>query len=209
MRGGIERIPLPPVQVETLREFPTMVINAGTEVWRVHRVENGPWWFHRGGRFGLDSPRGTCYVATDPMTAISEALVRGNPIVQESILEAYCIRRLPIPRRILAANLKDRKAGRYKVTRNFGTEEPYDRTQEWARIFVELRLGGINYWPRHDLKDDTSSLAIFGSVGERKSWRRGRAVRLIESDWRVRIETELGVAIEALPSDEDMEFVKP
>lgn len=205
----VERIPYPPALAEALKGFPTAVIDAGTEVWRVHRIGNGPWFFGPTGRFGLDAPNGSCYVAMDPVSAISEAVVRGLTIVHERDLQIRCIRRLELPRRVIAANLKDSTAAGFGVTRNFGTEEPYERTRQWARAFLRMSFGGVHYWPRHDLVDGSTSLALFGRNGERKSWRRGRPAPLAGPTWRNRIEKELGVTVSASPRDADLVFTIP
>ena len=206
---SVERIPHPPSLTEALKGFPTTVIEAGTDVWRVHRVAHGPWFFGQSGRFGLEAPYGSCYVAMDPMSAISETVVRGLTILHERDLQDRCIRRLALPRHVIAANLKDSTAAGFGVTRNFGTEEPYDRTREWALAFFRMNLGGVHYWPRHDLVDGSTSVALFGSTGERKSWRRGRRSLLSGEEWRQRIQKDLGVTILGSPRDADLEFVIP
>lgn len=205
----VERIPYPPRLTEALKGFPTTVIEPGTDVWRVHRLAHGPWFFGQSGRFGLDAPYGSCYIAMDPMSAISETVVRGLTILHEHSLQDRCIRQLSLPRRFIAADLKDSTAAGFGVTRNFGTEEPYDRTREWAHAFFRMNLDGVNYWPRHNLADGSSSVALFGPAGERKSWRRGRRSLLSGQQWRQRIQKELGVAILVSPRDEDLVFVTP
>ena len=205
----VERIPHPPFLTEALKGFPITVIEAGTDLWRVHRVVHGPWFFGQSGRFGLDAPYGSCYVAMDPMSAISETVVRGLTILHEHDLNDRCIHQLSLLHRVIVANLKDSAAAGFGVTRNFGTEEPYDRTREWARAFFRMNLEGIHYWPRYDLVDGSASVALFGTAGERKSWRRGRCSSLSAKQWRQRIQNDLGVTILGLPRDADLDFVIP
>ena len=202
-----EKIPLPPSDAEGLSSFPSYVLPKGTEIWRVHRAVNGPWYFGPSGRFGLASPAGTCYAALDPLTAISETVIRGQVVIDEDVLTERIIRSAGTPIRVVAADLVDRRAQGFGVNRNFGTEEPYDRTQQWAQAFHLKRFRGVRYWARHDLQADATSVAIFGASGERKSWPRGNGGSLGSAHWKDRISRELGVSVRTDPHDAELVFV--
>lgn len=200
-----DRIPLPP-QADVLRDFPVWRAPAGTRVWRVHREGRGPWNFNNGGRFGLRFPDGTCYVAYDPITAVSETVIRGQRVLLVDDLLVRRIRRLHLPEDVSAADFMSRLAAGFGVTRDFGTETPYDRTQSWAQTLFEVPFRGIRYWARHDLSADAASLAVFGASGERKRWKRGRAESLGSHRWVRRITEETGCQILSPPDDDDLTF---
>lgn len=206
---GEERIPWAPSDVEALRGFPFVELDRDIQVWRVHRLGHGPWNFGALFRFGLSAPRGTCYVGLTDLTAISETIVRGQSILMRTDLQDRIIREVGLPKRFRLADLTDRRAAGFGVTRDFGTDFPYDRCQSWASAFDAMAFEGLHYWARHDLSGVGVSLALFGLQGERTSWRVGKGIALASDRWVRRIQDELGVRVEdAPPSDGDLIFVR-
>ena len=200
--------PLPPSDPEELRGFPRCVVDSPEHVWRAHREGFGPWYFSDKGRFGLKYPNGTCYLAMDPMTAISETAVRGQRVLQESDLRQWVIRRMPVSVRLDLADFMDRKAGGFGVTRDICSGDEYRTPSAWGRAFLAISYGGIRYWARHDSGATAAAFAMFGRYGERKGWRRGRGESLAHPKWIERIRLEIGVQI--LPDaadDADLVFV--
>ena len=72
-RQGVSLKP-PPDDARRLEGFPRSTLDPRTTLLRVVREGNGPWWFScsMAGRFDLSEPRGTCYLATDELTAVLE-----------------------------------------------------------------------------------------------------------------------------------------
>lgn len=148
--------------------FPTHRLTAGTACFRAHRRDLGPWWFASdgGGRFDLPAPRGTCYLADDPLVALRERL---GPVLGEagalpvSLLEATLVSRLPAPGARLA-DLRSRGAADFGVTRELEVMVPYDVPQRWAAAFDVAGLEGVRYGPRLT-PGDATSYAVFGPAG--------------------------------------------
>lgn len=193
--------PTPPDDPEELRGFPQFVVASPGQVWRTHKAGFGPWYFSDSGRFGLKYPNGTCYLAMDPLTAISETAVRGQRVLQESDLRRWVIRQMPTPASFDLADLMDRKAGGFGVTRDICSGDDYDTPRAWGRAFLAISYGGIRYWARHDSGATAAAYAVFGRFGERKSWRRGRGESLAHPKWVERIRSEIGISI--LPDTAD------
>jgi hypothetical protein len=54
--------------------FPRWLLTKRTPLYRAHRAGTSPWWFacDTEGRFNLEFPAGTCYLAFDSVTALRE-----------------------------------------------------------------------------------------------------------------------------------------
>lgn len=201
--GGRESIslPWPPADPRALAGFPRRRLDAGTALWRVGRKGRGPWWFGSSlaGRFDLPAPRGTCYLALDPLAAVLEVIGPGRTggAVSEAFLEERRIRELPLPRTASLADLAARAAARFGVTLEVGTAVPYDRPQAWAARLDQAGAGGVVYLVRHD-PSGAEGVALFGGAGERRGWRRGRERRIAGALVR-RLERECGIAVLPIP----------
>jgi len=202
----------PPEDPSGLLGFPCRVYGDGFQVYRVHRAEFGPWYFSNSGagRFDLTgTTRGTCYVAVNPVTAVLEVLETDGGVVCEEFFADRRIRELHLPRSVNAADTRHRRSARFHLTREIGAEVPYDRAQRWALAFDASRratgIGGISYWPRHDLSPHAEAIALFGKAGERRGgpWKRGRATRF-DAGWFVLIEQETGIVVLPTPDDDDL-----
>ena len=157
---------LPP---ESLTGFPAYPIGAETELFRAHGRSLGPWWFGNdgSGRFDLPTPRGTCYLALDPLSALRERLgpvLGGSQAVPESLLEESVVSRLRLPEARDVADVQDRGAAGFGVTRELESTVPYAVPQAWARAFDEAGFGGVRYGPRFT-PGESSALALFGEEG--------------------------------------------
>jgi hypothetical protein len=153
----------------SLAGFPAHLVDTRTELFRAHGAELGPWWFGNdgSGRFDLPSPRGTCYVALDPLSALRERLgpvLGGSQAVPESLLEASVVSRLRLiaPREV--ADLQDGGAAAFGVTRELESMVPYAVPQAWARAFDAAGSGGVRYGPRFT-PGDSSAVALFDGEG--------------------------------------------
>jgi RES domain len=152
-----------------LEGFPTRVLDEGSTLHRAHLVSRGPWWFgHDGaGRFDVPAPRGTCYLATDPVTALRERIgpvLGAAPAVPETLVADVVVSALPSPRAWRVADLQVAAAGSYGVTRELGTMVPYAVPQAWARAFDAVGHDGVAYGPRFT-PGDSSAVAVFDEAG--------------------------------------------
>jgi hypothetical protein len=155
----------------SLAGFPAYLVDTGTDLYRAHGAELGPWWFSSDGtgRFDLRSPRGTCYTALDPLSALRERLgpVLGpSPAVPEGLLESSVVSRLRLPASREVADVQDGRAGTFGVTREIESMVPYAVPQSWARAFDGAGSGGVKYGPRFT-PGTCSAVAVFGDEGVR------------------------------------------
>lgn len=149
--------------------FPAHTVRPGDALHRAHRRGLGPWWFSAtGGRFDLPAPRGTCYLADDPLVALRERIgvvLGGADHVPVSLLEDSVVSQLHLAVAHRVADLTSRLASRYGVTRELETMVPYVVPQAWAVALHALGLEGVRYGPRFSTGTVTS-LAVFGPRGE-------------------------------------------
>ncbi|MGH9139490.1 MAG: RES family NAD+ phosphorylase [Acidimicrobiales bacterium] len=191
----------PPPEPDHLRRFPVWHVLAGTVLHRVTRAEHGPWWFSSdgAGRFDLPAPRGTCYLADDPVLALFETLgaTASAPVLAPSVVEDRRVWSVPLPDPCDAADTTVRRARAFGVTAELATITPHGQPQAWASAFRAAAFGGIRYRARHDPAGGRC-LALFGRAGERRSWRRGQpaAVGPALGD---RFLVEAGIRIAAVP----------
>jgi hypothetical protein len=152
-----------------LAGFPAYPVGTDVDLFRAHRRDLGPWWFGSdgSGRFDLSAPRGTCYLALDPLSALRERLgpvLGGSQAVPESLLEESVVSRLRLPGDREVADTQDRRAARFGVTREIESAVPYAVSQAWARAFDAAGFGGVRYGPRFT-PGDSSAVALFDAEG--------------------------------------------
>ena len=157
----------------SLAGFPAYRVAVETDVFRAHGRELGPWWFGNdgAGRFDLTTPRGTCYVALDPLSALRERLgpvLGGSQSVPQSLLEETVVSRLRLPAAREVADAQDGGAAGFGVTRELESIVPYAVPQAWARALDEAGFGGVRYGPRFT-PGDSSAVALFDAEGA-KDW---------------------------------------
>lgn len=77
---------LPPAD---LSGFPRHELRRSATLYEIHLVGQGPWWFSSDGlgRFDLNSPRGTCYLAEDPLGGFVEVFRDVGAVDQADINE--------------------------------------------------------------------------------------------------------------------------
>ena len=92
----------PPENPSSLEDFPTRQFTAATALFRVVRRGAGPWWFGSSmkGRFDLPEPEGTCYLATDEVTALLEVFGPDleSGAISSDFLKKRGLRKLHLPR---------------------------------------------------------------------------------------------------------------
>lgn len=153
--------------------FPAYRVDTGTDLFRAHAADRGAWWFGNegGGRFDLPAPRGTCYTALDPESALRERIgpvLGGAASVPESLLADVVVSRLWLPSARDVADVRSRDAVSFGVTRELETMVPYAVPQAWARAFDSAGLEGVRYGPRFT-PGDCSAVALF-DMGGAAAW---------------------------------------
>lgn len=179
--------------------FPTWHSLRGSTFHRVTREGSGPWWFSGdgSGRFDLEAPRGTCYLADDALVALLEVLgaAASSPVIDPSLLAGRVVWTVELPEQCDAADLTARPARRFGVTAEVSTTTAYALTQRWASALAAAGFGGLRYRARHDPAGGRC-LALFGAAGERRRWKRGRPTPVAPS-LVDRLRSEAGIAVEA------------
>lgn len=153
--------------------FPTKHIPAGKRYYRSITKGNGPWYFNSSDdqRFNLPSPEGTCYVATDEITAIYERLGEylhdDGPVPAEEVARMQ-VAELELQHPVTSALTGHKKAAAFGCFREICTIDDYDLTREWAAALRGLPSGGMSYESRLTSESKMNSLAIFGPEGDAK-----------------------------------------
>ncbi|MGW8566969.1 RES domain-containing protein [Isoptericola sp. NPDC055881] len=151
-----------------LAAFPHKRIQAGRLWYRQHHLP--PWYFssNRKGRFDLDPPRGTCYLASRPEAAAREFIgadVADAGFVAAALLRDRYVSALTLPRDMRLAHTQHQDAISHGVISNeLCHMTPYDVPQAWARAFDAAGFDGI--W--HTLRFSTTvprGMALFGTAG--------------------------------------------
>lgn len=151
--------------------FPAFTPDARSALWRIHRRDRSPWWFASEGlgRFDLARPRGTCYLAEDPLGAFVEVF-RAPGGVGPRELAAVGLARLRPPRGLRLADTTVARARRFGVTLELSSTPDYTLTRAWARALADAGFDGVRHRLRHDPSGALLGVALFGAAGE-APWR--------------------------------------
>ncbi|MEY9840679.1 RES family NAD+ phosphorylase [Streptacidiphilus sp. EB103A] len=166
-------LPLPPQDLD-LSRFPSRTIAAGQRLYRAHAqvFGNNCWYFANlqnglePGRFDGPGPaHGTCYTATDPLTALAERAgfkVLVGPDLPYTALDEALLSEITTTRPYHVANLTRRDSLKFWACgRELSALTPYDLPHAWAQRWQDAGFEGILYHPRHDSRDRVRSLALF------------------------------------------------
>nr|WP_221195334.1 RES family NAD+ phosphorylase [Hoyosella altamirensis] len=163
---------MPPPGDRDLSTFPQYRLTRARTLYRAHRRDLSPWWFSSSGegRFDLEAPRGTCYLAFDPCTAVRETA--GTTLVQLGVVSAEfantrVVSKLRAPATKRLANTCREQAASYGLTRELGTTTPYTVPREWAAAFAK-NFAGIVYQSRFTT-GASQAIALFSNAG-RGTW---------------------------------------
>jgi hypothetical protein len=186
-----------------LARFPVWHVHGSTTLYRVTTSGHGPWWFSSdgAGRFDLNPPRGTCYLADDDLGALLEVF---GPVRVVSVAWAkrFSVWQLALPDQCRAADTTVRAARGFGVTAELATVTPYDLPQRWAAAFAAAGYQGVRYRVRHD-PGGSRALALFGIAGERTRWPRGRR-QAVGDGILARLAGETGLRLAELPAAADL-----
>lgn len=160
------------------------------------------------GRFDLPEPEGTCYLASDEISALLEVVGRDRMggVVPAELLRSKQIRVLQVPRELGLSDLTSRRAVRFGVTAEIGTIVPYDCPQAWAARLRQSGSSGLIYLLRHD-PGGSDGFALFGSHGEEQRWDRGQE-RPISEELIERFEKETGLEVVDIPWREHLRILE-
>ncbi len=196
-----------PPAADALVGFPAWHVHAGTTMYRVSRDGRNPWWFSSdaSGRFDLRPPRGTCYLADEPIVALLEALGAGTADIWSSkLLERLNVWMVPLPAQCTAADATHRRGRGSGVTAELSTVTDYELPQAWAEAWRAAGFGGVRYRARHDPAGGRC-LALFGRAGERRSWAKGTSTPAIAFVVEL---LEAGVVVPRVPNADELSEVR-
>jgi hypothetical protein len=156
------------------------------------------------GRFDLPEPDGTCYLATDELSALLEVVgpdLEGGA-VSSRLLQERSLRRLRLPGEQHLSDLTSREAIHFGITAEIGTITPYGCPQAWAARLRAAGSLGLLYWARHD-PARKEAVALFGPHGERKRWRKGRE-QAISAALLERLRGECSIEVIDVPRSDEL-----
>lgn len=177
-----------------LTGFPRKVVDAGRRWWRNHGPL-GPWFFGSGphGRFDLDSPGGTLYLASSAECATRERIgfdqVRAGFVTASEVADRY-LSEVTLPTAVDAAHTTSADGLRWGVValELAGTDD-YTLTRAWAGAFAAAGFGGL--WTLLRFSGPHGrGLVVFGDEGPR-SW----PVPATSTPLREFVETTMGLRV--------------
>ncbi len=186
----------------SLAGFPEYHLAPGTPLARIHLASRDAWWFsHDGtGRFDLDAPSGTCYLAQTPVGSFIEVF-RGFPIIAASDVDARALSWLSIPRAVRLADATASRVRRIGVTGAIHTTENYEITQQWAAELAAHHFDGVRYFCGHDPSSLEIAVALFGpaGVGDPTSWPKPSNTGTIPDEVLNEVEERFGILVLPAP----------
>lgn len=158
---------LPP---EPLPALPTVTLPRGTRLARIHRVGIEPWRLssHEHGRFNLPQPRGTCYLAPEPICAFLEVFARHGAAIDAREISEYRLSWLRLDQDWKLADLTDLTVLGAGINAEIHASTEYEFTRAWASS-IDQEYEGIQFRPRSDPSGSLSSVALFSAEGGRKA----------------------------------------
>jgi len=161
-----------------LTAFPGVEVGTDVDLFRAHTAGREPWWFASvpelvgttagaGGRFDLADPRGTCYLATDPSTAVRERLAAsllGVAVVGPDVPAAMAVSQVRLPSVARLANTAD-EAAEGPLTREVTSTGDYALTRRWAAAWDRDGFDGVRYETRFTMRPKPTAIALFGERG--------------------------------------------
>lgn len=139
----------------------------GAPLFRIHRAGRAPWWFSSAGsgRFDLAPPRGTCYLAEEPLGSFVEVF-REIRLVPEEEVRRRALSEIRLPRPLRLADCAARKARMFGVTAAIHSTPDFALTRAWAAAFAAAGFDGVRYLVSHDPAQRLAGHALFGDAGE-------------------------------------------
>lgn len=198
----------PPADPTALADFPRLVLEPVTRLFRVAKADRRPWWFGSSleGRFDLPEPDGTCYLALDPLSAVLEVIgpEREGGFVSAELLAGRRIYELHVDEDHDLADLASPAAAAFGVTLEIHALIPYDLPQAWARQLRAAGFEGVWYLLRHH-PSGADGIALFGPHGERTDWPVA-AEEPIGAALQERLEQRHGIRVLPVPHSSEIEL---
>lgn len=160
----------PPDPETDLTGFPVRLVPAGTQWYREHGAQ-GPWFFAAGpgGRFNLDEPDGTLYLANRPEAAARERVGPDHVqhgLVPHGVVAKRWVSTLHLQEDVRAAHVNHDRAPDFRVVPELTVMRPYDTPRAWARAFARAAFDGVRSTLRHS-SGTCRGLSVFGTAGPR------------------------------------------
>jgi hypothetical protein len=202
-----------PVQTEPdaiadYTQFPALHNRTGLRRWRVHQQGFAPWLYASGpgGRFNLDHPYGTLYVASRAEVALREAagaVLVGAAIVDSDWADQRVVSVLIVEGRRLADFCSEQAPGFGIVPGEITGPFPgYRIPRAWARTLHGSGFDGIRYASRFSPARAGFCEAYFGPAGQSAGQHQSLTIRSLISDMP-------GYRIAERPSSMDITITSP
>ncbi|CCQ15582.1 putative uncharacterized protein [Rhodococcus sp. AW25M09] len=151
---------------ELAGRFPSYTYPAGTDFFRSHRASLGTWWYSSsgGGRFDLEEPDGTCYLAEGEVVTLLE-IFGGQLVVPRYEVDARAASTITLGSDVTLADLTANTGVAFGVTAEIFSTADYSLTQRWAAALRAAGFEGLRYWARHELERAGRCIALFGEAG--------------------------------------------
>jgi hypothetical protein len=152
--------------------FPQYITGPGASLWRIHGSSFGPWFFRNDGLFRFDLTGrpgwGTCYFAEAPLGAFVETLqgFRTVPLPRRE-LAARRLFQYHVKHALVFADVTGNDAARFGLDASIAGSSPgdYDASQRFASDAFDEGFSGVRYRVRHDLRQTSIGIALFGPQG--------------------------------------------
>nr|WP_281497085.1 RES domain-containing protein [Ornithinimicrobium sp. F0845] len=143
---------------------------------RQDETDGGCWWFSCSGegRFDLEAPQGTCYLAESEGVAARERcgrLMAMNLPIAENIYTGRVVSEVKPPTAIgVVGDLASPDALTVGVTAELTATSDYALCQAWAQQCWDAGFGAIKYAPRFTPGGQEAALAVFGDAGDHPAY---------------------------------------
>jgi hypothetical protein len=192
-----------------LSAFPRSRLLHGNLLYRAHGAGRSPWWFssNLSGRFDLIQPNGTCYLATDVISALRERF--GHELVRQGVVTFNAaagteVSKLHVPSTRYLAKTCSPDAANFGMTREIGTCATYKIPQAWAKAFFATgKHSGIRYQSRFSTGAACNAVALFDLAGQ-QGWPTDP-----HPDQGVKACTDVGIKVLHPPTSKQVRIVQP
>ena len=197
----------PPDPDVDLTAFPARMVAVGTQ-WHREHGPRGPWFFAAGpgGRFNLDEPHGTLYLANRPEAAARERIGPDHVqhgLVPSGIVHDRWVSDLLLHEPVRAAQVNHEDAPHHRVVPELVVMRPYDTPRAWAHALFDSGFQGIWGTLRHS-SGTSRGLSVFGPSGPRDWPVDPHPTRLSDL-----LEGMAGMAVVRPPSLDEITIVPP
>ena len=202
-------VPVQKLPPDDLAGFPRYRYRPGLRLWRAALTDKRPWWYCDKGdcRFDLTSPLGTCYMGTDELVGIIEAVgphLKPGDVIASEFLDARVLWEWPLGAALNAANLVTRSASGFGVTNELCSMTSYHVPRAWARALQGAGHEAVRYRTRFDTGATPRGVAHFGVSGDAGE-RAGEQSHKIADEVRARLADECSLKVAPPPSLSELE----